>query len=74
MKTSSHGKPPVPRLRAGESHTLRAELKKEELKIFIDNREVWDGNVGSHAAGLGGPVGIRSDNAATRIRSQGWRI
>ncbi len=40
MKTSSHGKPPVPRLRAGESHTLRAEMKKEELKIFIDNREV----------------------------------
>lgn len=53
----------VPRLRSGESHTLRAEMKKEELQVFVDNREVWEGDVGSDAAGLEGPVGIRSDNA-----------
>ncbi len=53
----------VPRLRTGESHTLRAEMKKEHLKIFVDNLEVWDGDVGSDAAALEGPVGIRSDNA-----------
>ena len=61
----------VPRLRPGESHALRAEMKKEELKIFIDNREVWDGNVGSHAAGLDGPVGIaptmRGSNSISRL-------
>jgi hypothetical protein len=29
----------------------------------VDDREVWQGDVGSHAAQLVGPVGIRSDNA-----------
>jgi hypothetical protein len=53
----------VPRLSPGESHTLRAEIKTEELKVFVDNHEVWRGEVGSAAAALHGPVGIRSDNA-----------
>lgn len=54
---------PVPRLGAGQSHTLRAEMKTAELRVFVDNREVWEGDVGSDAAKLEGPVGIRSDNA-----------
>lgn len=54
---------PVPQLRAGESHKLRAEMKKEELRVFVDNHEVWEGEVGAYGAGLQGPVGIRSDNA-----------
>jgi hypothetical protein len=54
---------PVPRLAPGESHTLRAELKKQELRVFIDNHEVWEGDIGADAAQLEGPVGIRSDNA-----------
>jgi len=54
---------PVPRLRAGESHTLRAEMKKEELRVFVDDHEVWASNVGADAASLVGQVGIRSDNA-----------
>jgi hypothetical protein len=53
----------LPRLRPGESHTLRAEMKKEELLVFVDDREVWAGDVGPGAAALEGPVGIRSDNA-----------
>jgi len=52
----------VPRLRPGESHTLRAEMKEEELRVFVDNQKVWEGDVGLDAAGLEGPVGIRSDN------------
>jgi hypothetical protein len=54
---------PVPRLGAGQSHTLRAEMKEQELRVFVDNKEVWDGNIGSDAARRQGPVGIRSDNA-----------
>jgi hypothetical protein len=54
----------VPRLRSGESHTLRAEMKQEELRVFVDDREIWEGEVGSEAANLEGPVGIRSDNAS----------
>jgi hypothetical protein len=38
-------------------------MKKEELRAFVDNHEVWEGEVGSDAATLEGPVGIRSDNA-----------
>ena len=53
----------MPRLEAGQSHTLRAEMKDHELRVFVDNKEVWDGNIGADAAGLRGPVGIRSDNA-----------
>jgi hypothetical protein len=54
---------PVPRLEIGQSHTLRAEMKSDELRVFVDNRPVWEGAVGTEAATLDGPVGIRSDNA-----------
>lgn len=54
---------PLPRLEPGQSHTLRAEMKDAELRVFADNREVWEGDIGSDAAKLEGPVGIRSDNA-----------
>jgi hypothetical protein len=53
----------LPVLRAGVSHDLRAEMKNEEVRVFVDDHEVWEGNVGSDAANLNGPVGIRSDNA-----------
>lgn len=53
----------VARVEAGQSHTLRAELKEQGLRVLVDNKEVWDGNIGSDAARLQGPVGIRSDNA-----------
>jgi hypothetical protein len=54
---------PVPRLEPGQSHTLRAEMKHDELRVFVDNRQAWEGTVGADAAALEGPVGIRSDNA-----------
>lgn len=53
----------VPLLHAGESHTMRAEMKGSELHVFVDNHEVWNGDLGTDAASLEGPVGIRSDNA-----------
>jgi hypothetical protein len=53
----------APRLESGQSHTLRAEMSNEELRVLVDNHEVWEGDVGSDAAKLDGPVGIRSDNA-----------
>jgi hypothetical protein len=53
----------VPRMKPGESHTLRAEMKNDELRVFADDREVWEGEVGADAARLDGPIGIRSDNA-----------
>ena len=53
----------VPRLESGQSHTLRAEMSNAELRVFVDNHEVWEGDVGPDAAKLDGPVGIRTDNA-----------
>jgi hypothetical protein len=53
---------PVPRLQPGDSHALRAEMNSGQLLVYVDNKEVWEGDVGSDAASLEGPVGIRSDN------------
>jgi len=53
----------VPRLEPGQSHTLRAEMREAELRVFADNHEVWEGDLGPDTAKLDGPVGIRSDNA-----------
>ena len=53
----------VPHLVPGQSHTLRAEMRNSDLRVFVDNHEVWEGDVGADAAKLDGPVGIRSDNA-----------
>jgi hypothetical protein len=53
----------LPRLEAGRSHALRAEMSNADLRVFVDNHEVWEGDVGSDAAKFDGPVGIRSDNA-----------
>jgi hypothetical protein len=54
---------PVPSLRSGETHTLRAEMRGAELTVFVDNVPAWQGSIGSEALALAGPVGIRSDNA-----------
>jgi hypothetical protein len=53
----------APRLRPGDTHTLRAEMNGQELRVLVDNAAVWEGSVGPEALGLAGPVGIRSDNA-----------
>jgi hypothetical protein len=54
---------PVPLLRAGETHDLRAEMNGAEMKVFVDNSVIWEGSLGPEALSFDGPVGIRSDNA-----------
>ena len=51
---------PVPSISGGQTHSLRAVLQTEDLRVFADGRMVWQGTLG--AAGLQGPVGIRTDN------------
>ena len=54
----------LPRLEPGQSHTLRAEITHaDELRVFVDDREVWNGTIGPEGAALRGPAGIRTDNA-----------
>jgi hypothetical protein len=54
---------PVPTLRPGDAHTLRAEMSGSEMRVFVDDGLVWEGSVGSDVLEIDGPVGIRSDNA-----------
>jgi hypothetical protein len=58
---------PVPMLCPGDAHSLRAEMKGAEIKVFADRALVWEGAVGAETLNFDGPVGIRSDNARLRI-------
>jgi hypothetical protein len=58
---------PVPSLRPGDTHTLRAEMSETGMRVFVDNGLVWEGSVGPDAQDLDGPVGIRSDNARLEL-------
>jgi hypothetical protein len=54
---------PIPALSPGQSHRLRASMQGDELSATIDDRVVWQGELGAAAGGLQGPPGVRSDNA-----------
>jgi hypothetical protein len=58
---------PVPELRPGAAHTLRAEMNGAEMRVFADSALVWEGSVGTEALAFDGPVGMRSDNARLEI-------
>jgi len=58
---------PVPLLRPGAAHTLRAEMNDAEMRVYADNNLVWEGSVGPEGGNLNGPVGIRSDNARLEL-------
>jgi hypothetical protein len=58
---------PVPTLRSGDTHVLRAQMNGAEMQVFADNSLVWEGSVGQDALTFDGPVGIRSDNARLQI-------
>jgi hypothetical protein len=58
---------PLPVLRSGETHDLRAEMNGADLTVYADNSPVWEGSVGADALDFDGPVGIRSDNARLQI-------
>ena len=47
----------------GDSHTLRADLLREELTVSADGAVVWRGTLGNQIEDLAGPVGLRTDNA-----------
>ena len=58
---------PIPELHAGDTHTLRGEMRGEEMRVLIDGNVVWEGAVGREALAFDGPVGIRSDNARLEL-------
>jgi hypothetical protein len=58
---------PVPVLKPGETHTLRARMNGPAIQVFADGSLVWEGSVGPDALRFDGPVGIRSDNARLEL-------
>ena len=58
---------PVPILRSGDTHTLRAQMDGDAMTVFADNLLVWEGSLGPEVLSFEGPVGMRSDNARLRI-------
>jgi hypothetical protein len=63
----ARGGTPVPALRPGDTHDLRAEMNGADLEVFADESLVWEGSLGPDALAFDGPVGIRSDNARLQI-------
>jgi hypothetical protein len=53
----------LPPVQPGDSHVLRARISGEELRVSVDGRIVWQGELSGSAAMMSGPVGVRSDNA-----------
>ena len=58
---------PVEAPEFGASHRLAATLDREALRVRIDGKEVWEGDVGREALAVAGPVGIRSDNVRLEL-------
>jgi hypothetical protein len=48
---------------SGDSHTLRADLQRDELTVSADGAVVWRGALGNQIDNLAGPVGLQTDNA-----------
>lgn len=52
----------IPRLRPGNSHSLLAHMDGSEMRVSIDGKVVWEGDLGPEALAFDGPVGVRTDN------------
>jgi hypothetical protein len=48
------------KMQSGALHTLRAELRGDDLTLIVDGVVAWHGQVST--TGLDGPVGLRTDN------------
>ncbi len=58
----------IPPIRLGESHSLRADLRGDELTVAADGRIVWQGALVPAAREIEGPVGLRTDNARFELQ------
>ncbi len=57
----------LPRIKPGESHSLRADLEGSALTLTADGKTVWEGDLGPKITEFDGPVGLRTDNASFEI-------
>jgi len=52
----------LPSLEVGSTHTMRAEIRGDELRAWVDGALVWAGTLPPEARAISGPAGMRSDN------------
>ena len=64
---------PVPDVREGETHRLRAVISGQMLRVFADDHLAWEGVVGEDVLGFDGPIGVRTDNGRFVFRVIGDR-
>jgi hypothetical protein len=64
---------PVPDVRPGDTHRLRAMISGDTLRVYADGRLAWEGSVGDEVREIEGPVGVRSDNGSFVFRVIGDR-
>jgi hypothetical protein len=58
---------PIEAPQIGSTHRLAATLDGAALRVLIDGRPVWDGELDVEALAADGPVGIRSDNVRLEL-------
>lgn len=66
IRPRSHA--PVPALKPGDAHVLRAELNAKALRVLVDGAPVWEGELPAEALAFDGPVGMRSDNVRADVQ------
>jgi hypothetical protein len=57
----------IPKLRPGDSHTLRAETTPTTMNVYIDETLAWQGSLDSNVLKWDELVGIRSDNVRVQF-------
>ena len=52
----------LPHVKSGGRYTLRAIMDGSKMRVYANNKLVWQGDLGAEALAFNGPVGVRSDN------------
>ncbi|HEY6968937.1 MAG TPA: hypothetical protein VJA94_07025 [Candidatus Angelobacter sp.] len=52
----------LPQIVRGKKHTLRAIIEGTTMRVYADNKLVWEGIFGAEPLAFNGPVGVRTDN------------
>jgi hypothetical protein len=53
---------PVPPLTPGRTYVVRAQIRGDDLSVWIDGNLTWNGELPEIARELSGPAGLRTDN------------
>lgn len=53
----------LPQVTQGQRYTLRAIIDGSKMRVYANNKLVWQGTLKADALAFNGPVGVRTDNA-----------